>query len=209
MQVQVFSGGPFFVNTYVVYVGRGAPGVVIDPGNELMKIKSFVTAHHIGITSILLTHGHIDHILHINALKELTGAPIRMHRADGDLYRGAVEMARLFGLAKVEAPHPVDANFVEGDTFPIGKQSLRVLATPGHSPGSVCFVADGEFVITGDTLFNDGIGRTDLAGGSYPAIMNSIKSKLLTLPEDLIVYPGHGPSSTIGFEKANNPFLES
>jgi hydroxyacylglutathione hydrolase len=208
MLVQVFSGGPFFVNTYVVYSRRNGAGVIIDPGNELVKIKSFVLAHHINVHSILLTHGHVDHILHINGFKALTRAAIRMHAADRELYGGAAEMARFFGLMKVETPAPIDETFVEGDTFPIGEQSLRVLETPGHSPGSVCFVADGEFVITGDTLFNDGIGRTDLKGGSYPDIMTSIKTKLLTLPEDLVVYPGHGPSSTIGFEKTNNPFLE-
>ncbi len=207
MQIQVFSGGPFFVNTYVLYNERGGEGVVVDPGLETLKIKSFIGGRKIRIHSILLTHGHVDHVLYLNDAQEATGARICMHEADQALYDNAAEMARYFGILTMDTPRPVDWYLRDGEDIVIGDERLQVLSTPGHSPGSVCFRYEDEFVLTGDTLFNDGIGRTDLPGGSYDHILHSIRSRLLTLPPDMVVYPGHGPSSTIGFEAANNPFV--
>ena len=209
MQIQVFSGGPFFVNSYVLYSDRGGEGVVVDPGLETTKIKSFIGGRKIRIHSILLTHGHVDHVLYLNDAVEATGARVCMHEADQALYDGAVDMARYFGILSLEPLRPVDWYLREGEDIVIGQEKLQVLETPGHSPGSVCFRYEDEFVLTGDTLFNDGIGRTDLPGGSYDHIMKSIRSNLLVLPPQMVVYPGHGPSSTIGFEAANNPFLGS
>lgn len=207
MQIQVFSGGPFFVNTYVLYSERGGEGVVVDPGLEMLKIKSFIGGRKIRIHSILLTHGHVDHVLYLNDAQEATGARICMHEADQALYDNAGEMARYFGILAMDTPRPVDWYLRDGEDIVIGDERLQVLATPGHSPGSVCFRYEDEFVLTGDTLFNDGIGRTDLPGGSYDHILHSIRSRLLVLPPAMVVYPGHGPSSTIGFEAANNPFI--
>jgi glyoxylase-like metal-dependent hydrolase (beta-lactamase superfamily II) len=209
MQIQVFSGGPFFVNSYVLYNDRGGEGVVVDPGLETTKIKSFIGGRKIRIHSILLTHGHVDHVLYLNDAVEATAARVCMHEADQALYDGAVDMARNFGILSLEPLRPVDWYLREGEDIVIGQEKLQVLETPGHSPGSVCFRYEDEFVLTGDTLFNDGIGRTDLPGGSYDHIMKSIRSSLLVLPPQMVVYPGHGPSSTIGFEAANNPFLGS
>jgi len=207
MQIQVFSGGPFFVNSYVLYNDRGGEGVIVDPGLELTKIKSFIGGRKIRIHSILLTHGHVDHVMSLNEAQETTGARICMHEADQSLYDGAAEMARYFGILTMEPLKPVDWYLSEGDDVIIGEERLQVIATPGHSPGGLCFRYEDEFVLTGDTLFNDGIGRTDLPGGSYDQILTSIQTRLLTLPPQMVVYPGHGPSSTIGFEAANNPFL--
>jgi glyoxylase-like metal-dependent hydrolase (beta-lactamase superfamily II) len=207
MQIQVFSGGPFFVNSYVLYNERGGEGVVVDPGLETTKIKSFIGGRKIRIHSILLTHGHVDHLLYLNDAHEATNARICLHEADQALYDNAVEMARYFGILTMESPHAVDWYLREGEEIVIGEEKLQVIFTPGHSPGSVCFRFEDEFVLTGDTLFNDGIGRTDLPGGSYEQIQASIRSRLLTLPPSMIIYPGHGPSSTVGFESANNPFV--
>ena len=207
MQIQVFSGGPFFVNSYVLYSDRGGEGVVVDPGLETTKIKSFIGGRKIRIHSILLTHGHVDHVLYLNDAVDATNARVCMHEADQGLFDGAVDMARYFGILTMEAPRPVDWYLRDGEEIVIGQEKLQVMTTPGHSPGSVCFRFEDEFVLTGDTLFNDGIGRTDLPGGSYEQILTSIRSRLLVLPPQMVVYPGHGPSSTIGFEAANNPFV--
>lgn len=207
MQIQVFSGGPFFVNSYVLYNERGGEGVIVDPGLELTKIKSFIGGRKIRIHSILLTHGHVDHVMSLNEAQEVTGARICMHEADQALYDGAAEMARYFGILTMEPLKPIDWYMSDGDDVVIGEERLQVISTPGHSPGGLCFRYEDEFVLTGDTLFNDGIGRTDLPGGSYAQILASIQTRILTLPPQMVVYPGHGPSSTVGFEAANNPFL--
>jgi len=207
VQIQVFSGGPFFVNCYVLYNERGGEAAIVDPGLEITKVKAFLDHRQLTPRYILLTHGHVDHVLHLSALVEQTGAPVYLHGADQPLYDNAVEMARHFGIPNVEPMPPVDFLLADGEGIAIGDEVVKVLETPGHSPGSVSFLLPDEFVLTGDTLFNDGIGRTDLPGGSYEQILASIRTRLLVLPDHLPVYPGHGPSSTIGLERQNNPFL--
>jgi hydroxyacylglutathione hydrolase len=207
MEVQVFSGGPFFVNCYVLYDQRGGQAVVIDPGLDVKKLKSFIGGRKLKVHTILLTHGHVDHVMHLAALYQLTRARILIHDLDKKQYDNAQHMALAFGIPRIEGLPKPSAGLSDGQKIHIGDEHLVVRHTPGHSPGSVSFVLDGAFVITGDTLFNDGIGRTDLPGGSYPQIMSSIKEKILVLPDEMIVYPGHGPQSTVGFEKRSNPFL--
>jgi glyoxylase-like metal-dependent hydrolase (beta-lactamase superfamily II) len=208
MQVQVFSGGPFFENCYVLYSDRGGEGVVVDPGTDFTKIKSFVGGRKLRIHSVLLTHGHVDHVLCVNEVHGLTGARVLLHPADRKLYDNAVAMAAFFGIPNLQPQRPPDGDLLGGARIPIGDEALEVIHTPGHSPGSLCFQLPGHFVVTGDTLFYDGIGRTDLPGGSNAQIQDSLKHRLLCLPRDLVVYPGHGPQSTIGYEHDNNAFIE-
>jgi hydroxyacylglutathione hydrolase len=192
--------------------------VVIDPGDEVDRILEIIARHKLNIRAIVSTHTHIDHVGGLAALHRATRAPVLIHDADLGLYRNLDVQAQWLGIATPEKL--VLRDFVkEGDVLAIGGFLVRVLHTPGHTPGSISLVVERTLdteqagrspmsrLIAGDTLFRGSIGRTDLPGGSYRQIIGSIKEKLLTLPDDLIVYPGHGETTTIGAERESNPFL--
>jgi glyoxylase-like metal-dependent hydrolase (beta-lactamase superfamily II) len=209
MDVRSFTFNPFMTNCYVCH--DGAEAVIVDPScatdAERDHVVRYVGEAGVTVREILLTHAHIDHIFGCAALSEAFGVGVRVHRSEVGLLAAAGEQARLFGVAVDPPPGPT--GFLDhGQEIRIGDARWEVLHTPGHSPGSVSFVdrANG-FVISGDVLFRDSIGRTDLWQGSLPELMRSIFDRLLPLGDDVVVRPGHGPSTTIGRERRRNPFL--
>lgn len=197
--------GQFAQNCYLLAEAGSSEGVIIDPGEDSGLFLETARRHKITIREIWLTHAHIDHVSGVAAVKEATGAPVFLHPLDRPLYDGLPEQASWFGL-HLGPPPPADRDLSHGGTVTLGHTEFAVRHTPGHSPGSVCFVAPG-MVIAGDVLFQGSIGRTDLPGGSYERLIRSIRDELLVLPADTVVYPGHGPPTTIGAERQSNPFL--
>ena len=192
---------PFLENCYVIEAGGEA--VVIDPGEATPELKELVAG--LQVTMIFNTHCHIDHVGGNAEMMRLTGAPLVCHQLDLPLLRAVEQQGRLFGVPVEPSPDP-DRFIAEGDTIQVGPVTLRVLHTPGHAPGHVVLAGDG-FVVGGDVLFNGSIGRTDLPGGNFDQLIHSIRTKLLPLPDETVVYCGHGPTTTIGHERRHNPFL--
>lgn len=204
--------GPFFKNGYVVGCERTRQAVFIDPGDEVEQLLDYIAAEKLDVTHILLTHAHVDHVSGVAEAKRTLGAPIFLHRDDLPMYRNAVRTGMMFGLA-VEEPPPVD-HFYDGEgPIVFGDYEVRVLHTPGHCPGGVCLAVsktgDGAppALFVGDTLFAGSIGRTDLPGGDYRALLTAITEVLFTFPDESVVYSGHGPETTIGRERQTNPFV--
>jgi hydroxyacylglutathione hydrolase len=204
--------GPFFKNGYVVGCERTRKAVFIDPGDEVEQLLDFIRKEQLDVTHILLTHAHVDHVSGVAEAKRALGAPIYLHNDDLFLYQNAVRTGMMFGLT-VEEPPPVDV-FYEGETsVTFGDYEIRVVHTPGHCPGGVCLAlrqtgdAGAPHLFVGDTLFAGSIGRTDLPGGDYDTLLTSITEVLFKFPDDSIVYSGHGPETTIGRERATNPFV--
>ena len=198
--------GPLAANCYIVGSESSKEGMIIDPGDEAEVILRKVKDLGLEIRSIVLTHGHIDHIGALKEVKEATGAEVAIHTDEAKSLQGQ-SSSTLLGLA-YPTPLPPDRLLQDGDSLDIGDLHFLVLHTPGHSPGGICLSGEGV-VFSGDTLFNCGIGRTDLPGGNSSQLMNSIHTKLMTLPDNTIVYPGHGPETTIGTERRGNPFLQA
>jgi glyoxylase-like metal-dependent hydrolase (beta-lactamase superfamily II) len=191
--------------------------LVIDPGDEVTRIMDLLGRHKLTVKAIVSTHAHIDHVGGLSKLHRFTGAPVLMHQEDLPLYQAMDMQAAFLGVAAPELTN-IDNLLKEGDTLRWGDYQARVIHTPGHTPGSVCLYVPQEAgtvtlvapqLYAGDTLFAGSIGRTDLWGGSMPQIMDSLREKLLQLPDSTIVYPGHGPATTIGNERHSNPFLIS
>ena len=196
--------GPFASNCYIVGSESNKEGVIIDPGDDAEEILKNVKDSGLNIKLIILTHGHIDHTGAVKEVKEATGAEVAIHTDDAKSLQEQL-LGRLFGLS-YPPPPPPDWLLKDGDSIDIGDLHFLVVHTPGHSPGGICLLGEGV-VFSGDTLFNYGIGRYDLPGGSGSQLMNSIHTKLMILPDNTIVYPGHGPDTTIGTERRSNPFL--
>jgi len=198
--------GPFAVNCYILACQKTREGVVIDPGDEAERIIEVIEAENLSLKYLLLTHAHVDHVLGIPDLQERLDVQTLMHREDSFLIKNLLAQAVSFGLSIRGTPR-IDGYVKEGDVIAFGTRSLQVIHTPGHTPGGICLLGKGE-VFVGDTLFAGSIGRTDLPGGSYQTLIQSIKSKLFSLDDRLRVYPGHGPPTTIEEEKLHNPFLK-
>ncbi|HEV8198109.1 MAG TPA: MBL fold metallo-hydrolase [Gemmatimonadales bacterium] len=205
LHVVAIPNGLFEENCYLLGIPGGTEAVIIDPGEEPDRFLDEARRHGWTISAIWLTHAHIDHIMGVEAVARATGAPIHLHPHDRPIYDALVEQGQLFGFDLTPAPPP-DAELRHGQRLRLGDYELEVRHVPGHSPGHVCFVGDG-FVLGGDVLFQGSIGRTDLMGGDLPALLAGIRTQLFVLPEDTTVFPGHGPSTTIGRERATNPFL--
>lgn len=209
MHIQTFTFNPFQTNCYVCHDAGEA--VVVDPSSatagEHRAVVDYVEREGLRVRHLLLTHAHIDHVFGCAFFARHYDGAFQMHRHDLPLLQRAVEQGRMFGV-EVEAPPPPGRFLDEGDTVSFGETTWEVLHTPGHSPGSICFYdrAAGA-VVAGDVLFAGSIGRTDLWQGSLPQLMTSIFQKLVPLGDDVRVYPGHGPSTTIGRERTSNPFL--
>ncbi|MFY9689176.1 MAG: MBL fold metallo-hydrolase [Candidatus Acidiferrales bacterium] len=204
--------------------------IVVDPGDDVERILEILRRHQLKVLAIVSTHTHIDHVGGLAQLHRVTGAPVLFHEADLPLYRGLDEQAQWLGVPTPETTR-IDDFVKEGDTLRWGGFGAHVLHTPGHTPGSISLVvqptaaqtqsvaestrardaagknSDAAVLLAGDTLFHGSIGRTDLPGGSYPQILKSIREKLLVLPDEMIVLPGHGETTTIGQEREDNPFL--
>ena len=196
--------GPFASNCYIVGSEIAGEGIIIDPGDEAEQILNKVKDLQLDIKLIALTHGHIDHIGAVKEINKATGAAICVHTDDAQSLKGW-RMGSILG-SSYPAPPPPDRLLKGGDSIDIGDLHFSVIHTPGHTPGGICLLGEGV-VFTGDTLFNYSVGRTDLDGGSGYQLINSLQTKIMVLPDDTIVYPGHGPETTIGAERSGNPFL--
>lgn len=190
--------------------------IVIDPGDEVDRILAAIAKHGLKVKAILNTHAHIDHVGGLRKMQAATGAPVLMHPEDLELYRHLDVQASWIGMRPPEMVN-VDGFLKDGDSVRWGRYEGRVIHTAGHTPGSVCIyvptvpatVKDAQpgRLFAGDTLFAGSIGRTDLWGGSFEEIMRSLQTKVMALPDETLVYPGHGPATTIGKERKTNPFL--
>ncbi|MFZ0962583.1 MAG: MBL fold metallo-hydrolase [Terriglobia bacterium] len=183
--------------------------IVIDPGDDIEQVQQILAQHHLRAKYIVATHAHIDHVGGIEKLKQATGAAVLMHQNDLPLYQNLASQAEWLGVA-APGVADVDQFLREGDVLRCGTLSLEVLHTPGHSPGSLSLhlPGDNQRILSGDTLFQGSIGRTDLWGGSMEEILRSIRNRLLIFPDPTPVFPGHGAPTTIGEERTRNPFLQ-
>jgi glyoxylase-like metal-dependent hydrolase (beta-lactamase superfamily II) len=204
--IEILPVGPLQANCYLIGCEKTRRGAVIDPGDEAGRILEAAEDAGLTVTHVLLTHAHFDHIAAAAEVVRATGAQLALHPEDLPILRSGGG-ARLFGIQPPPIPEPT-LLLKPGQELSIGEITLRVLHTPGHSPGHVSFYAPEEGVIfDGDVLFAFGIGRADLPGGSYDTLMHSINEQLMRLPDRTRVYSGHGPVTTIGRERASNPWL--
>ncbi|QHL87704.1 MBL fold metallo-hydrolase [Nibribacter ruber] len=210
MQIKSFPFNPFSENTYVLYdVTKEC--VIIDPGcsnaQEEKQLKDFIETQGLKVVRLLNTHCHIDHVLGNKFVADTYGVPLEIHEDDLAVLRAVPTYAAAYGFPMYAEQLP-EKFLKEGETVTFGETKLEVIFTPGHAPGHVVFYhKDSQNVIGGDVLFQRSIGRTDLPGGNHATLIQSIKTKLFTLPDTVTVHPGHGPSTTIGEEKKHNPFL--
>jgi len=198
--------GLFAENCWIIGNRRSREAICIDPGDQPQDILALARDLGVQIKLIVNSHGHLDHILGVRAIKEATGARFLMHRGDLDIARSVGRSALRWLGRYIEPPPDPDAFIEEGDEVDVDGVKLKVIHTPGHTPGSCSFYTEG-MLFSGDTLFRGSIGRTDLPGGDYEQEMRSIIDKLLVLPEDTVVLPGHMEETRIGIEKATNPFV--
>lgn len=199
--------GPFAENTYLVGCDEEGVAALVDPGGDLDDLLATAARLGLAVEAIWLTHAHVDHLLGVADAVRRTGAPILLHPDDEIIYRAAPEQARAFGVEIDELPPP-DRPLRDQEELAVGALTCRVLHVPGHSPGHVAFSFPTEgAVFSGDCLFAGSIGRTDLPGGDHATLLSSIRDRLLRLGDDVRVYPGHGPATTVGRERRENPFL--
>jgi len=205
MKYELVVVGALETNCYLVYDEETRECAVIDPGADPDKIVAAIADLELRPVIVLNTHGHVDHIGANNDIVQKYAVPLAMHAADTDMLKVSdyIELSLLLGARNSPAP---DRLLAEGDEIAVGRTSLRVLHTPGHTPGSIGFV-QGGVLFSGDTLFCGGVGRTDLPGGSWKDLERSIRERILTLPEETVVLPGHGPWTTVEQERGSNPFL--
>ncbi|GAX60745.1 Zn-dependent hydrolase, including glyoxylase [Candidatus Scalindua japonica] len=198
--------GPLEVNCYIIGCEDTKEAAIIDPGDNADAIIRTIEAEGLKPEFIINTHAHFDHIGGVKEIQDYFKIEFFLHKEDLFLVSNASEQAASFGLKPIPKPE-VNKYINNGDTISLGNKTITVIHTPGHSPGCVCYNVDSS-VFVGDTLFASSIGRTDLPGGSYETLINSIKERLFPLGDSTTVYPGHGPSTTIGNEKEHNPFLK-
>lgn len=210
MILQTLRVGPLAVNCYLVGDDNSCEIFVIDPGGDVSKIVELLGQLRVRVAAIVLTHAHFDHVMGVAGLKNETGAPLLVGTDEAQILTSVEGQAKFFGLAIEELPLAPDRYLKGGETIRAGATEFQVIATPGHTPGGICLWSETEKILfSGDTLFRGSIGRSDFPGGSMPALLHSIHTKLLTLPPETRVYPGHGAATTIGEEKMLNPFLKN
>ena len=212
MKVSRFTFNMFGVNTYILWDDISREALIVDPGmineKEQKEIKAFLDANNLNLKHLINTHMHIDHAFGISYMKENYNLKLECNLEDQFLAKRLNEQANMFGLPIPMSDLQIDKDLKDGEKIQLGDEHISVLHVPRHSPGSVLLYApQSNFIISGDVLFNTSIGRTDLPGGNYAQLINAINNKLMTLPDDVIVYPGHGPETSIGYEKQNNPYL--
>ncbi len=206
-QVETIVVGEFQVNSYLYYDDETNDALIIDPGAEASTILSEVERLGCNLRAILLTHGHLDHIGAVSEIKEATGQPILIGKGEEEFLTDPKANGSAAWGNPITAP-PADESLSDDDLVVYGSLNLRVLATPGHSPGGICFLDETNgWLFCGDTLFSQSIGRTDLYQASFEILIASIQSKILTLPDTVVCLPGHGPQTTVGNERRSNPFL--
>jgi glyoxylase-like metal-dependent hydrolase (beta-lactamase superfamily II) len=209
MILETFPVGPLQANCILIGDEEAGEAIVIDPGDEAERIHGRLTKLGLKLKQILLTHAHIDHVGGALKLKQLTGAPIFLHENDWSMLKTIRMQASWIGIPAPETAPP-DEGLADGQIVGLERYPAEVIHTPGHTPGSVCLhFVPLKLLVAGDTLFEGSIGRTDLIGGNYDQIINSIHTRLLPLSDETRVLTGHGPETTIGEERRNNPFLQA
>ena len=203
MKIDTTIVGEILTNCYLVSEGEKA--ILIDPGEEPERILEMIKSNKVIVDKIIISHGHIDHIAAIPEVKKATGAKVYIHPADANMLTDAKANLSYYHSEAFTA-EPADGFLNENDIVEIGSSKLKVVCTPGHTPGGISLIGDGV-VFTGDALFFGSVGRSDLPGGDHELLIKSIREKLLVLPDDTRVFPGHGPETTIGNEKFANPWL--
>lgn len=206
MVLDRITAGIYATNCYIIGCENTGQGVVVDPGGDAERIMQAVAKNGLDIKYIILTHGHFDHIGALKGIKDRTNAKIAIQAGDAHMLQGpGKSLAALVGSsAGTVSP---DVLLKDGDRIKVGNIEMEIIHTPGHTPGGICIKIGDGVLISGDTLFAGSVGRTDLPGGDFDKLMHSIKTKLVTLPDDTKVYPGHGVATTIAREKEKNPFL--
>jgi len=205
LEIVVIPNGRFDENCYLLYDPRRGETVIVDPGEEPERFLAEAAALRRRITAIWLTHAHLDHIIGVSDVHAATGAPVALHPADRPLYDDLPQQGLWFDLRLPPPPAPTEA-LRHGQRLLVGDVPVEVRHAPGHSPGHVCFVTPAGTLV-GDVVFAGSIGRTDLPGGDFATLIASIRREVLTLPDATSLYPGHGPATTVGRERATNPFL--
>ena len=198
--------GPIDTNCYILSCVETGQAAIVDPGGDAEIIEAYIAEARLAPVEIVCTHGHSDHIASVADLQKRYRIPFALHGDDGRIVKLSVREAPFWGMGRIREP-VIDRVLSAGDAIVFGAVAGKVLHTPGHTPGGISILFDG-FVLAGDTLFNRSIGRTDFEGGDLDTILESIRTELFTLPDETVVYCGHGPSTTIGEEKRENPFLD-
>lgn len=211
MKIKSFTFNPFQENTYIIY-NEQKEALIIDPGmyfpEEFDQFYQFIEINQLNPTMLLNTHTHLDHLFGNASVLQRFTIPFAFHELDQPVFDSAKSAGALYGLTFEKSPLPT-FYLNENETIQLGNDHFDIILTPGHSPGSVCFYnKTHKLLISGDVLFQSSIGRSDLPGGNYETLMQSIKNGLMPLPDDVVVYSGHGPATKIGTEKRNNPFLK-
>lgn len=212
LTVQFFTFNAFQENTYIIYAANGE-AIIVDPGcsstTENNALLHFVTQHNLKVVQLINTHCHLDHILGNQLIASTYGLELFLHPNEEQMLILSPQAAKMYGVQLIAYKGPL--HFLNGgDVVKLGEDELKVLDAPGHSPGSICLYSQaGGFIIAGDVLFRESIGRTDLPGGNHKVLIESIQTQLFTLPDNVVVYSGHGTTTTIGHEKQYNPFLQN
>lgn len=209
VKIEVIPVGGFLSNCLLVSCTESSEGVIVDAGDEAERIVRAVNRARVKTKAVISTHAHIDHVSALHEVVDALGVPAYMHEKELQTYDRVAAQAAMFQLAPPRRVE-IDRLLTDGEQIRVGRASMRVIHAPGHSPGSICLAFPDETpprIISGDVLFKNSIGRTDLPGGSFDTIMRTLKTVFIPLPDDTVVYPGHGPVTTIGEEKRTNPFL--
>lgn len=207
IDVRVFTSAGFGQNAYLVRAPESRRAVAVDPGGAVRAMGDAVAAEALTVEAILLTHSHVDHVEGVAELVRRTGAPVYLHPDARPLYDAAGQQAKMFGMP-FEEPPPPDHPLRGGDVLEMGGLRIEVRDAPGHAPGHVVlYVPDAGVAFVGDVVFQGSIGRTDLPGGNFQTLMRSIREAVLSLPDETVLYSGHGPATTVGHERVSNPFL--
>lgn len=206
MEVTVLTVGPVYTNCYIVNKENDSTGcVVIDPGEDAEKIASYIRKKNLTCEGILLTHGHFDHITAVSELHSLVGGEIYAYEKEKELL--ADPMLNSSAMVGYEVGIEADVWLRDGQMLEIAGMQFQVIHTPGHTKGGCCYYAESDkLLFSGDTIFMESIGRTDLPTGNSRELIDSVRNKVLTLPNDVTIYPGHGPKTTVAYEVANNPY---
>ncbi len=199
--------GPLWVNTYIIWDSNCKEGILVDPGDEGERLINIVRENDINIKHIIITHGHFDHLKDAALVSSEIKAAVLVHKTQVPFIEHVSEQSALFGFSLIKPPH-IDGYIEEGDTVNAGSYAFNVYNTPGHSPGSITLYNKPEGIaIVGDLIFFESVGRTDLPGGDYKTLLSSIKDRILVLPDNTKILPGHGEQTTVGHERLHNPFI--